>query len=208
MTRALPLSITKKPTPIFPSSVTVWPASTRFSFIACAMRFSSLPLRSGEERDVLQELGGCVVGHGRDSKQSESGREGEGRSEPVRVDPPLSPEQVAARDRWQRRWNLPILLAALLPLFLSSPKSRFVEVFVGIGSWLVFAVDLFVQLRIDRSYLRRRAGKFDLVVVVLTFPFYLLPGAGGGSAVLLLARLGRVARALMATKGLRRFAPG
>ena len=90
-----------------------------------------------------------------DSKQSETGREGEDRSEPVRVAAALSPEQVAARDRWQRRWNVPILLAALLPLFLSSPKSRFVEVFVGVGSWLVFVVDLFVQLRIDRSYLRR-----------------------------------------------------
>jgi len=118
----------------------------------------------------------------------------------------LSPEQVAARTTWQGRWNLPILLAAFLPLFLTSPKSLFVEVFVGIGSWLVFAVDLFVQIRIDRSYLRRGAGKFDLVVVILTFPFYLLPGVSGGSAVLLLARLGRVARALMATKGLRRFA--
>jgi voltage-gated potassium channel len=34
----------------------------------------------------------------------------------------------------------------------------------------------------------------------------LIPGISGGSAVLLLARLGRVARVLMATAGLRRFA--
>ncbi len=42
--------------------------------------------------------------------------------------------------------------------------------------------------------------------MILTFPFYLFSGVSGGSAVLLLARLGRVARVLMATKGLRRFA--
>ena len=110
------------------------------------------------------------------------------------------------RERWLHRWNLPILLAAFVPLFMTSPESRVVEVGVGVGSWLVFLVDLVVGIRIDRSYLRRRDGKIDLVIVVLTFPFYLLDGVSGGSAVLLLARLGRVARALMATKGLRRFA--
>jgi voltage-gated potassium channel len=122
------------------------------------------------------------------------------------VPPPLTPQQAAARDTWQGRWNLPILLAAFVPLFLTSPESRAVQVGVGVGSWLVFLTDLVVQLRIDRSYLRRRNGKIDLVIVILTFPFYLISGVSGGSAVLLLARLGRVARVLMATKGLRRFA--
>jgi voltage-gated potassium channel len=122
------------------------------------------------------------------------------------VAPPLTAEQTAARDAWLRHWNLPILLAAFVPLFLTSPQSRVVQIAVGVGSWLVFLVDLVVQIRIDGSYLRRRDGKFDLVIVVLTFPFYLLAGVSGGSAVLLLARLGRVARVLMATKGLRRFA--
>ncbi len=120
--------------------------------------------------------------------------------------PPLTSQQAAARDSWQGRWNLPILLAAFVPLFLTSPESRAVQVGVGVGSWLVFLTDLVVQLRIDRSYLRRRNGKIDLVIVILTFPFYLISGVSGGSAVLLLARLGRVARVLMATKGLRRFA--
>jgi voltage-gated potassium channel len=122
------------------------------------------------------------------------------------VPPPLTPQQAAARDSWQGRWNLPILLAAFVPLFLTSPESRAVQVGVGVGSWLVFLTDLVVQLRIDRSYLRRRNGKIDLLIVILTFPFYLISGVSGGSAVLLLARLGRVARVLMATKGLRRFA--
>lgn len=119
---------------------------------------------------------------------------------------PLTPEQIRARERWQARWNLPILLAAFIPLFVTSPDSQAVEIVVGVGSWIVFVVDLVVQRRIIPDYLHRRDGRIDLTIVVLTFPYYLLPGAGGASAILLLARLGRVARALMATKSLRRFA--
>jgi voltage-gated potassium channel Kch len=101
---------------------------------------------------------------------------------------------------------VPIIVAAVLPLFVTSPKSKWVEVVVGVGSWLVFVVDLVVQWRIQHDYLRRRRGKFDLGIVVLTFPFYVIPGVSGGAAVLLLARLGRVVRVLLATAGLRRFA--
>jgi hypothetical protein len=46
-------------------------------------------------------------------------------------------------------------------LFTSS-KTEWVQIAVGFGSWLVFAIDLVVQLRIDRAYLRRRDGKIDL----------------------------------------------
>jgi len=120
--------------------------------------------------------------------------------------PALTSEQLQARERWQSRWNLPILIAALLPLFVTSPKSRGVEVVVGVGSWLVFAIDLVVQLRIDPDYLHRRRGKVDVAIVLITFPFYLIPGITGGSAILLLARLARVVRVLVATSGLRCFA--
>jgi voltage-gated potassium channel len=119
---------------------------------------------------------------------------------------PLTPEQLKARERWQSIWNLPIFVAAVVPLFVTSPKTHWIRVLVGLGSWLVFAVDLVVQLRIDRRYLRRRNGKIDLGIVALTFPYYLIPGIAGGSAILLLARLARVARLLLATTGLRRFA--
>jgi hypothetical protein len=78
----------------------------------------------------------------------------------------LTPEQVAARRRWQRRWNIPILLAASVPLFVNSPDSRVVAVAVGVGSWLVFVVDLWVQRRLVPSYLRTRSGLIDLGVVV------------------------------------------
>jgi voltage-gated potassium channel len=118
----------------------------------------------------------------------------------------LTAEQIEARERWQRRWNLPILLAAFIPLFVTSPKSRAAEVAIGVGSWLVFLVDLVVQRRIVPDYLHRARGRFDLGVVIVTFPLYLIPGVSGYSAILLFARLGRVARVLMATKGLRRFA--
>src|SRR5262245_41782000 len=118
----------------------------------------------------------------------------------------LTSEQLVARDRWQRLWNLPILLAAFVPLFVTSPKSRTVEIIIGVGSWLVFLIDLVVQRRIVPDYLHRARGRFDLGVVILTFPVYLVPGVSGYSAILLFARLGRVARVLMATKGLRRFA--
>jgi voltage-gated potassium channel len=119
---------------------------------------------------------------------------------------PLSREQLAARERWQSIWNVPIFVAAVVPLFVTSPKTHWIRVLVGLGSWLVFAVDLVVQLRIDHRYLRRRNGKIDLGIVVLTFPYYLIPGIAGGSAILLLARLARVVRLLLATSGMRRFA--
>jgi voltage-gated potassium channel len=119
---------------------------------------------------------------------------------------PLTAEQRDAQGRWQARWNLPILVAAVLPLFVTSPKTAWVALIVGLGSWLVFVVDLIVQRRIDRDYLQRPRGRVDLVIVVLTFPYYLIPGISGTSAILLIARLARVARLLLATAGLRRFA--
>src|SRR3954469_12276854 len=118
---------------------------------------------------------------------------------------PLTAEQLKAIHRWQSHWNLPLIVAALLPLFISSPETRWVEVVIGLGSWIVFVVDLVVQRRIVPEYLHLRRGRFDAAIVVITFPIYLIPGVNGGSAVLLLARLTRVARVLLATAGLRRF---
>jgi voltage-gated potassium channel len=118
----------------------------------------------------------------------------------------LSEDQLRARARWDGLMYLPILLAAFVPLFVTSPQSIVVEIVVGIGSWLVFVTDLVVQRRIDPGYLHRRRGRADLVIVLLTFPIYLVPGITNGTAILLLARLGRVFRVLVATKPLRRFA--
>lgn len=117
----------------------------------------------------------------------------------------LTPEQLRARDRWQSRWNLPIILAALVPLFVNSPDTRWVQLVVGLGSWIIFVVDLVVQRRVVPDYLHQRRGRIDLVIVLVTFPYYLIPGVSGSSAILLLARLTRVVRVLLVTAGLRRF---
>ena len=118
---------------------------------------------------------------------------------------PLTPEQLRARERWQSRWNLPIIVAAVVPLFVNSPDTRWVQVLVGLGSWIVFVVDLVIQRRIVPDYLHRPRGRIDLAIVLITFPYYLIPGISGGTAILLLARLTRVVRVLLATAGLRRF---
>jgi voltage-gated potassium channel len=119
---------------------------------------------------------------------------------------PLSPEQRAARERWQRKWNLPILLAAVVPLFTASDAGEIVQIVIGVGSWIVFVVDLVVQRRIVPDYLHRRNGRIDLAIVILTFPFYLIPSFSNYTALLMLARLARVVRVLVATAGLRRLA--
>ncbi len=118
----------------------------------------------------------------------------------------LTPEQEAARTRWQNRWNLPILLAAILPLFINSPKAHWVQILVGLGSWLVFVIDLVVQRRIVPGYARTRQGAMDVAIVCITFPYYLIPGVGGSSWILAIVRLARLARVMRATAGLRRFA--
>ena len=117
----------------------------------------------------------------------------------------LTPAQEQALATWHRRTNLPILLAAIVPLVVTSPQVRAVSLVVGLGSWLVFLVDLVVQRRIDPRYLHTRNGRIDLVIVILTFPYYLIPGAGSYTAILAVARLARVARVLMATRGLRQL---
>jgi hypothetical protein len=80
-----------------------------------------------------------------------------------------------------------------------------VAVAVGVGSWAVFVVDLVVQRRIVPDYLHRRDGRIDVAILVLTFPYYVTPGVASSSAVLVVARLARVVRLLLATAGLRRF---
>ncbi len=111
---------------------------------------------------------------------------------------------MRALDCWHRRANLPILVAAIVPLVVTSPNVRAVAVVVGLGSWLVFLVGLVAQRRIVPGYLHSRNGRIDLAIVVFTFPYYLIPGAGSYTAILAVARLARVARVLMAARGLRR----
>ncbi|MBV1856480.1 potassium channel family protein [Catellatospora tritici] len=104
-------------------------------------------------------------------------------------------------DRWAR---LPIILSAILPLIIVPTPGNWVGVLVGVVSWLVFAVDFFVHQRLIVNYLGTKVGKFDLTIVVLTAPWFLLSGVHGAGFVVVL-RLARLTRLLIATKGVRRL---
>lgn len=112
--------------------------------------------------------------------------------------------------RWEKRATPVIVLAALVPIVVAiAPRLKNDPfVFVNIVAWLVFLVDLIVHIRWRPGYLRTGMGKFDLGIVVLTFPWYLLPAMSDNIAVLSIARLGRLARLVMAggmTKFVRRL---
>lgn len=114
--------------------------------------------------------------------------------------------------RWERRANPFIVVAAIVPIVVAftHDPSEGVTPFIDIASWLVFAVDLAVHMRLSDHYLSTGRGKFDLGIVVLTFPWYLLLPGSDASQVLALARLARLGRiamvALRGSRGLRRFA--
>lgn len=117
---------------------------------------------------------------------------------------PRSPEDAAALKTFDARMGLPIVLAAVIPLIIAPAAGDWVGVIVGVVSWLVFLADLVVRRRRLVQYLSTGRGRFDLLIVVLTAPWFLLPGAQPGSWVVLL-RLARLARVLMATRGARRL---
>jgi voltage-gated potassium channel len=101
--------------------------------------------------------------------------------------------------------ELPLVLAALLPIILSATEQR--EILTGVvyvASWLVFLVDYVVHQRLTVRYLRRGRGKFDLAVVVLTAPWFFIPGFTN-SRFLVLMRFARLARMLMVTGSARRL---
>lgn len=115
---------------------------------------------------------------------------------------PRSDADAAALDRHDRRMQLPLVLSAVLPLVLAPEPGHPVSVAVGICSWLVFLYDFVVHRRRVVHYLGTGFGKFDLVIVILTAPWFLLPGAQAGSAVVIL-RLARLVRLVVASRGAR-----
>jgi voltage-gated potassium channel len=100
--------------------------------------------------------------------------------------------------------RVPIVVSAILPLVIVPQSSGWVGIVVGVVTWLVFLVDLLVLRRHLYRYGRTRLGRFDLLVVVLTAPWFLIPGAQAGRFVVLL-RLARLARVVVATRGSRRL---
>jgi voltage-gated potassium channel len=117
---------------------------------------------------------------------------------------PRSAADAAFLERFNSIMRLPIVVSALLPLIVVPESSGWLGVVVGVLTWLVFLVDYVVRARRLQHYGRTGLGRFDLIVVVATAPWFLLPGAQAGRFVILL-RLARLARVLVATRGSRRL---
>jgi len=104
----------------------------------------------------------------------------------------------ARLEAWERRSRPAIIAAAIIPLIgVTTGQTEFgiLGTAIEIACWVVFLVDLVVHMRLHPNYLRTGVGKFDLSVVILTSPWYLLPGVEAGQfvTILRLARLARVA---------------
>jgi voltage-gated potassium channel len=106
--------------------------------------------------------------------------------------------------RFDAFMRLPLVVSAILPLIIVPSEASWVAIVVGIVTWLVFLVDYVFHLRYQEGYMRTWFGRFDLVVVVVTAPWYLIPGAQAGGWVVLF-RLARVVRILMVSRGARRL---
>ncbi|HUJ67814.1 MAG TPA: ion transporter [Acidimicrobiales bacterium] len=107
-------------------------------------------------------------------------------------------------ERFNSVMRLPIIASAILPLIVVPESGGWLGVVVGVVTWLVFLVDYVVHVRKLQHYGRTGLGRFDLVVVVATAPWFLLPGAQAGRFVVLL-RLARLARVVVASRGSRRL---
>ena len=116
-----------------------------------------------------------------------------------------SPADAEALARFNQRMSLPLIVSAVVPLFLLPGGSYpALSAAVFIAAWLVFMVDLVVHERRLVHYLGTWLGRFDLLVVVLTAPWFLIIGTGTEKFVILI-RLALVARVVMATRGARRL---
>jgi voltage-gated potassium channel len=116
-----------------------------------------------------------------------------------------SSTDAKALERFDQRMALPLILSAVIPLFLlPGGAHHLLTAGVFIASWLVFLVDFVVHERRLVHYLGTWLGRFDLMVVVLTAPWFLFIGTGTGKFVILI-RLARVARVVMATRGAHRL---
>jgi voltage-gated potassium channel len=107
-------------------------------------------------------------------------------------------------ERYDVWMQLPIIVSAVLPLIVVPGPASLVDTVVGVATWLVFVVDYVVHLRRLYRYGHTGVGRFDLFVVIATAPWFLIPGLHAGEFVVLL-RLARLARLVMASRGARRL---
>jgi len=118
---------------------------------------------------------------------------------PVRQGQPRTVRDAAVLERFDTSIRLPLIISAILPLIVVPEQGNWVSVVVGVVTWLVFLVDYVVHDRHLHQFGRTAYGRFDLVIVIATAPWFLLPGAHGGSFVVLL-RLARLGRLVMASQ--------
>ncbi len=121
----------------------------------------------------------------------------------------LARTDLAANDRialWERQTRWWIILAALAPFVsrLVPGDTSALNLTVDLVTWAVFLADFAVHLRMDRSYWRSGRGVFDSSILVLTFPWYVVPGVGS-TAFMTVFRWARLARLLFAGETGRRF---
>lgn len=94
-----------------------------------------------------------------------------------------------------------IVVAAIAPFvvaMIANDARDGLFLFVDLASWGIFVVDLVVRTVIDRKYLKSGNGIFDLAIVLLTFPWYIMP-FGDTAAFMSVFRLARLARLFTAT---------
>ncbi len=95
---------------------------------------------------------------------------------------------------------VPLLLSAVLPIFMwRAGTENVAAALVYVATWMVFLVDFVVNARLTRRYLHTWAGRFDLAIVILTAPWFLVPGFRH-SALLAVTRLARLVRVVAATR--------
>ena len=123
----------------------------------------------------------------------------------VNVGTPRNAKAAAALARYDALAPIPLVLSALLPIIVVPQPGNPVSIVIGVVSWLVFVVDFVVHRRLLQHYLNTRLGKFDLAIVVLTAPWFLLPGAPSGGGLIVLLRLARLARLIVASKRARQL---
>ena len=112
---------------------------------------------------------------------------------------PRTERDAAFLDRFDSAIRLPLIISAILPLIVVPQQGNWVSIVIGVVTWIVFLVDYVVHERHLQHFGRTAYGRFDLVIVIATAPWFLLPGAHGGSFVVLL-RLARLGRLVMASQ--------
>jgi voltage-gated potassium channel len=118
---------------------------------------------------------------------------------------PRTPAVAKRLERYNAGVQPVLLLAAVLPIIMGFvERGDAVSAIVYVATWLVFLGDLIVHERLTGHYLRTWRGRFDLAVVVLTAPWFFIP-AFGNSRFLVVVRLARLARVVVATAAARRL---